>query len=180
MKGHKPVIDSSCLRCLLALDISFPDYKVFGALSLRYYAVHIPQPVWNEIARIGRRRSQLQRLLRDYPFFSRCTVNNDHDARLLYDRLTDPHAPIDRGEAEAIIQARERGISEVLIDEKKGRRIAQAHTLNPRGIVGLIREFKLNEVIPQARPLFEECKRNRFWLDESLIEDVLKETGEFK
>src|SRR5205823_4847564 len=66
-----------------------------------------------------------------------------------------------------------------LIDERKGRKIAQAHTLNPRGIVGLIKEFKLNEIIPEARPLFEECKRIRFWLDDKLIESVLREIGEF-
>ena len=173
------VIDSSCLQCLLALDLSFPDYKLFCALSLRYYTVHIPRHVWNEVARHGHRRSHLRRLLREYPFFVRCHVGDDHNARLLYDRRTNPKARIDRGEAETIIQARERGVSGVLIDERKGRKIAQAHTLNPRGIVGLIKEFKLNDIIPEARPLFEECKRIRFWLDDKLIESVLREIGEF-
>jgi len=172
------VIDTSCLQCLMELELSFPKYGLLRALSLRYYAIHIPQHVWNEIARHGRRRSQLQRLLKDYPFFRRCSVGDDYNAKLLYDRQTNPKARIDRGEAEAIIQAREREISEVLIDEKKGRRIAQAHTLNPRGIVGIIKEFKLNEIIPEAAPLFEECRRNRFRLPEREVEEVLREIGE--
>lgn len=172
------VIDTSCLQCLLNLEDSFPTYKLFRALSLRYYAIHIPQHVWNEIVRRGRRRSQLQRLLREYSFFARCDSGDDHSARLLYDKQTNPKASIDRGEAEAIIQARERGISEVLIDERKGRRIAAAHTLTPKGIVGLIVEFKRNDIIPAARPLFDECHRTGFRLGKNLIDRALRELGE--
>lgn len=105
-------------------------------------------------------------------------MGSQHEAKLLYDKQTNPKAAIHRGEAEVIIQAREREVSEILIDERKGTSIARAHNLNPRGIVGLIREFKLSGVIPEARPLFEECKRNRFWLPKTLIEDLLKEVGE--
>jgi hypothetical protein len=72
------VIDTSCLQCLLNLEDSFPSYKLFRALSLRYYAIHIPQHVWNELVRRGRRRSQLQRLLREYSFFARCDIGDDH------------------------------------------------------------------------------------------------------
>ena len=172
------VIDSSCLRCFLALDLSFPEYNLFRALSLRYYAVHIPQHVWNEVSRRGRRRPRLQRLLRDYPFFKRCNVTNDFNARLLYDQRTDPKAPIHRGEAETIVQAQQRGISEVLIDERKATRIARAHSLNSKGVVGLIRDFALQEIIKQAKPLFDECRRNKFWLDDDLVRKILAELHE--
>lgn len=174
------VIDSSCLRCMLTLNRAFPDYRLFNALSLRYYSVHIPQHVWNEIGRRGRKKGTLKQLVKRHPVFKRCDVGSQHEAQLLYDRQTNPTAPIDRGEAETIIQARELEISEVLIDERKGTKLALAHNLNPRGIVGLIREFKLGGFIPAARPLFEECKRNRFWLGKDLIEDVLRETGELQ
>ena len=156
------VIDSSCLQCLLALDLSFPEYKLFRALSLRYYAVHIPRHVWNEIARRGHRRSHLRRLLREYPFFVRCHVGDDYNARLLYDRRTNPKARIDRGEAETIIQARERGVSDVLIDERKGRKIAQAHTLNPRGIVALIKRIQAKRHYPRSATAFRRVQANSF------------------
>lgn len=177
-RKSEAVIDSSCLQCLLTLEKSFPAYKLFRALSLRYYAIHIPRHVWSETARHGRRRAQLQRLLDDYPFFKRCHVGDDHKARLLYDKLTNPLARIDRGEAEAIIQAQERGISQVLIDERRGRQIAKAHTLTPKGIVGLIKDFRRNEVIPAARPLFEECKRTGFRLKNQLIDEALRDLCE--
>lgn len=119
-------------------------------------------------------------MVKSHPVLERCDIGSPHEAKLLYDRQTNPKAAIDRGGAEAIIQAREREVSEILIDERKGTKIARAHNLNPRGIVGLIREFKLSGVIPEARPLFEECKRNRFWLPEAIIEDFLKETGELQ
>ena len=172
------VIDSSCLICLIMLDQNFPRYGLLNALSLRYYVVHIPQHVWNEVGRKGRKRYSLKRLAQRHQFFRKCDVGSQHDARLLYDRQTNPIAPIDRGEAEAIIQARERGISEVLIDEQRGRQIAEAHTLTPKGIVGLIKDFKLNDIIPEARPLFEKCKRSGFRLKDKLVEDALREIGE--
>jgi predicted nucleic acid-binding protein len=172
------VIHSSCLLCMLMLNREFPRYKLFNALALRYYVVHIPQHVWNEVARKGRSRPSLKRLIQQHPLFKKCDVGSQHEAKLLYDRQTNPGARIDRGEAETIIQARERGISEVLIDERKGTKIALAHSLSPRGIAGIIKEFKLNDIIPEARPLFKACKENRFWLSDRLVEDVLKETGE--
>ncbi|MDX6497074.1 MAG: uncharacterized protein QOG23_334 [Blastocatellia bacterium] len=172
------VIDSSCLRCLLILDRRFPQSALLRALFLRYAAVHIPQHVWNEVSRRGRSRSKLQGLLRDYPLFKRCDVGSQYDAQLLYDKQTNPSARIDRGEAEAIVQARERGLSDVLIDERKGTRIARAHSLNARGIAGLIREFKLNGMITAAQPLFEEIRQNGFWLRDDIVEEILRELGE--
>lgn len=174
----KAVIDTSCLQCLLLLDLSFPQYNLFRALFLRYQSVHIPQYVVNEISRKGRKRGQLNRTLQNYPSLKKCNVVDDYAAQLLYDRKRNPTAPINRGEAEAIIQAREIGASEVLIDERKGSKIAQAHSLSVKGILGLIKEFKLNGIIPEAKPLFEECRRHGFWIADELLKQVLKEIEE--
>jgi predicted nucleic acid-binding protein len=65
-----------------------------------------------------------------------------------------------------------------LIDERKGTSIAKAHSLNPRGVLGLIRELKLLGIIQEARPLFEECRRHGFWLNDDLVTSILKELGE--
>jgi predicted nucleic acid-binding protein len=172
------VIDTSCLQCLMMLERSFPRYNLLRALSLRYYSIHIPQHVWNEIVRHGRRRRQLQQLLKTHPFFIRCNVGDPYTARLLFDKQRNPNAKIDRGEAEAIIQARERGISDVLIDEKQGRKIAEAHTLNPKGVIGLICEFKQSEIVPEARPLFVKCKHMGFRLKDALVNETLHLLGE--
>lgn len=130
------------------------------------------------MSRKGHKRGQLHRTIQRHPFLKRCNVVDDYAAQLLYDRKRNPSAPIDRGEAEAIIQAREIGAPEVLIDERKGRKIAQAHNLNVKGVVGLIRDFTLGGIIPKAWPLYEECLRHKFRLGNELIEQALKETGE--
>jgi predicted nucleic acid-binding protein len=174
----RAVVDSSCLRCLLILDLAFPDLNLLRALQLRYETIHIPHHVWNEVGRRGHKRTQLRQLVRDHPFFTKCSFLNQHNAQLLYDPLLNPLAPIDRGEAEAIIQARELGVVDVLIDERKGTRIALAHSLNPRGIIALVKEFKLNDVVSEIRPLLEECQRNRFWIDKRLMQKILEEVGE--
>lgn len=174
----KAVIDTSCLRCLLLLDLSFPQYNLFRALFLRYYSVHIPRHVVNEISRKGRKRGQLNRVLQQYPSLMKCNVLDQYAAQLLYDRKRNPGATIDRGEAEAIIQAREIGAAEVLIDERQGTKIAQAHSLSVKGVLGLIKEFKLNGIIPEAKPLFEECRRHGFWIADELFNRILEEIGE--
>ena len=175
---QQAVIDSSCLRCLMFLDLAFPQFRLPRALQLRYEGIHIPTFVWNEVARRGRKRPQLQKLVKDHSFFRRCSVLNPHDAQLLYDLRLNPDAPIDRGEAEAIIQARELAITNILIDERRGTRIARAHSLNARGTVGLVKEFKQIGIISEARPLFEECLRQKFWIDDELLSETLKELGE--
>ena len=172
------VTDSSCLQCLILLDLSFPSLAVVRGLQLRYEIIHIPDHVWNEVGRRNRRRFQLRKFVRDHPFFKRCSLTNPYDSRLLYDRRTNPEARIDRGEAEAIIQARERGLTDVLIDERKGTRIAKAHSLNPRGVLGLIQELTLLGIVEKAKPLIDECRRYGFWLDDDLVASVLRELGE--
>lgn len=172
------VTDSSCLQCLILLNLSFPSLPVVRGLHLRYETIHIPDHVWNEVGRRNRRRFQLRKFVRDHPFFKRCSITNPHDSSLLYDRRTNPAARIDRGEAEAIIQARERGLTDVLIDERKGTRIAKAHSLNPRGVLGLIKELKLLGIIEEAKPLVEECRRHGFWLNADLVASTLKALGE--
>lgn len=172
------VIDSSCLQCLLLLDFAFPGLAIARGLQLHYETIHIPDHVWNEVGRRSRRRFQLRKFVRNHPFFKRCSITNPHDSKLLYDRRTNPEARIHRGEAEAIIQARERGLTEILIDERRGTSIAKAHSLNPRGVLGLIKELKLLGIIEEPRPLVEECRRHGFWLNDELVASALKEMEE--
>ncbi len=134
------VIDASCLICLLHLNNSLSQTDFLQALALRYQAVYIPQYVWEEVRRKGRIRRQMYELIRRHPILEICDIVNQYDAQLLYDRYRNPKARIDRGEAEVITQARERGISEVLIDDRKGRKMAERHTLIAKGTARLLIE----------------------------------------
>jgi predicted nucleic acid-binding protein len=98
----------------------------------------------------------LQELVNEYDVLLKvCDVGNQYDAQLLYDRFLNSESPIDRGEAEVIIQARERGVLEVLIDDKEGRKIATRHTLTVRGTLGVLIEFKKLDIVKEIKPLVE-------------------------
>ena len=167
------VIDASCLIYLWYLDI-------LPKLIVRYYPIHIPRYVLEEVRRKGRSKRRLQDLIKHKPFLKICDVINEYDAQLLYDRNRNPHATIDRGEAEVIIQARELSISEVLMDDRKGRKLAQQHSLNIRGVLGILKEFKKFGLIQEVRPLVEIIKKKPFnyRIKEDVLKQELKEIGE--
>ena len=50
----------------------------------------------------------------------------------------DPSLQLDRGEAEAISLATERGIRAILIDERKGFRVAKSKGLEPLGLLAIL------------------------------------------
>lgn len=171
------VIDASCLICLLHLNDSILELNFIQALSLRYDVIYIPRYVLNEVRRKGRIKHKLQELIQDSPILQICNVENEYDAQLLYDRHRNPYAPIDRGEAEVITQARERRIFEVLIDERKGRIKAEELNLIVRGTARLLIEFETSGIIERAQPLIEMLRKaGKLRLKEKLFKEILKQT----
>jgi predicted nucleic acid-binding protein len=173
------VIDTSCLICLLHLNDSLPGQDLLQALALRYHSVYVPRYVLEEVRRKGRIKHRVKELIQRHPILEICDVVNDYDAQLLYDRHRNPHARIDRGEAEVITQARERSVSEVLIDDKKGRQMAERHTLVARGVGRLLIEFKLIGVVEEAGPLINMLRdADKLRLGEREVQKLLVEAGE--
>lgn len=166
------VTDTSSLIYLLHLEL-------LPKVVIRYSVLYIPQYVLKETNRKGKGRYPLRGIMRHYKFIKRCSVTNELDVRLLYDRRLNPQAPIDRGEAEAIIQARERQVTEVLIDERRGRSVAERHSLHVRGILGLLIEFKRVGVVSEVKPLIDKIKRDLdYRIAEELLQQALAEIGE--
>jgi predicted nucleic acid-binding protein len=149
------VIDASCLICLLHLNNSLPQSDFLQALALHYQSVYIPQYVWEEVRRKGRIKRRIHELIQRHPILEICNIVNQYDAQLLYDRYRNPKARIHRGEAEVITQARERGVSEVLMDDKRGRKMAELHTLIAKGTARLIIEFEKIGIVEDARILIK-------------------------
>lgn len=146
------VIDASCLICLMHLDL-------LPKLVVRYDPVFIPRYVLDEVRRKGKRKRRLQEIIEQHPFLEICDVGDRYTAQLLYDRRLNPRTKIHRGEAEAIIQGREREVSQILIDEKEGRKIAEQHSLKVRGTLGILKEFKRLGFIAAVKPLIEILRR---------------------
>jgi predicted nucleic acid-binding protein len=111
-------------------------------LVIRYDIIYVPKYVREEFRRKGRIKRQFNHFLQEYKFLQICEIGNFFDVQLLYDKRTNPDARIHRGEAEVIIQARERGTLEVLIDDSRGKKVAEAHTLLVRSTSDVLEEFE--------------------------------------
>lgn len=92
--------------------------------------------------------------------------------------LSDLSQELDMGEAEALVLARELDASLLIIDEKKGRKIAQEMQLPHIGLLGVLLEAKEKELIPEIRPLLEALREIGFRIAPALFDRVLRQAGE--
>lgn len=83
------------------------------------------------------------------------------------------------GEAEAIALAIEQEGELLLMDERRGRKIASGFGLKPVGVLGVILEAKSRKLIPAVRPLLDALVGQAgFWLSRNLYARVLAEADE--
>lgn len=103
----------------------------------------------------------------------------------LEQRVVDP--PPDRllaeelgeGEAEVITLALRVRPREVLLDERRARRIAEvAYHLPVRGTAGLLVAAKRARLIPLVRPLMNAMRDNGYYLSQRLLDAACTEVGE--
>ena len=85
---------------------------------------------------------------------------------------------VDAGEASAIALAAENQPSLLIIDDLKGRRLAQKLNLNITGTLGLILTAKKEGILPQIKPLFDRIQATNFRISPYLLESILKQAGE--
>ena len=178
IEAESAVIDTSCLIHLWKLEL-------ISKLVVRFNRIYIPRYVEAETGRKGKLKNPLKELIKNNnPFLQICDIGNSYDVQLLYDRQLNPDANIDRGESEVIIQARERGISNVLIDDRKGRKMAVAHTLSVKGTLGILIELKRIGLIESVTPLLWRIGNTkikvlkRLQVSPELFSDFLKECDE--
>ena len=137
----------------------------FDLLSAFYGQVVIPQAVYDEVVVRGRGRDGSREVERA----SWIEVLRLHDQLAVRTLATE----LGQGEASAIILAQELQATLLLMDEIRGRRIAQSLGLSVRGTLGVLAHARREGRIPRLRPVLNLLRAKGTWIDQELYEDVL-------
>lgn len=85
---------------------------------------------------------------------------------------------IDAGEASAIALAKEIQPSLLIIDDLKGRKLAEQLHLIYTGTLGVLLKAKQTGIISSLQLYFKKIKKTNFHISHQLLDDILKGAGE--
>lgn len=85
---------------------------------------------------------------------------------------------LDKGEASAIALSLDMHNSILILDELKGRRIAERLNLRYSGTFGLILKAKQLGLIKSVKPILDKIRSTNFRFSEELFETIIDQAGE--
>lgn len=162
LKKSNIVIDTSPW---IALSIC----EKVSLLKVLYAEVYMPLGVKEEILQGGREGVGIKEL-KASSWLKIEEVVDTRKVELLYE--------LGKGEAEVIILAKEKKIKEVLIDEKIARLQASILGLDVIGTLGLLLKTKRTGAVLAIKPLIKKMLRKGIWIDNVIVEGILKEAKE--
>ena len=157
------VVDSSALISLARIGRLDLLPRIAGA-------VHIPEAVYREVVEHGTGRPGSAEVA-GAAWILRRSVRDPTSVEPLRARLG-------RGEAEAIVLAKELGADFLVVDDAVARRAAGSEGLVVVGLIGLLISAKQRGLIPEIKPLLDELLASGFFLDESRYRSILRGAGE--
>ena len=157
------ISDTSPIINLAAID----QVELLHAL---YEEIIVPPAVYDEITVKGEGQSGSD--LIQYRWIKMSEFSNTNFAEALKLELDD-------GEAEAIALAVELKSDLLLMDERKGRSIAEKFDLKYIGLLGILIEAKEKKHIKQVKPHLDALiSKAGFWIKPKLYKLILKTAGE--
>jgi predicted nucleic acid-binding protein len=139
-------------------------------LQLLYDQLYLPPAVFNEVVTFGRERPGAAEV-ETADWIRVINISDISAVERLRERL-------DMGESEAIVLAIELEANLLLIDEARGRRVAQAQGLNHVGTVGLLVLARQRGLIAAVSPLLDELITSGFRMNEELYRTAQRLAGE--
>lgn len=149
-----PITNLIQIGCLNMLNV------VFGKII-------IPQTVYNELCELADQK----KILDDQDWISVIAAENRSV-------ITQLEANLDKGEAEAIALAIELQSDFLIIDEIKGRTIAENMGIKIVGLLGTLLKAKELGHLSELKPKLEQLVKLGFRINPRLYEHVLKMAGE--
>ncbi len=150
------VSDTSPITSLLSVNL-------INLLEQMFQSVFIPEAVFNELKH---EHDELPSFL--------------HIGRVIdTDRVSYLERELDKGEAEAIVLAIEKQADILLMDEKKGRLIAEHEGVSIIGLIGVLVAAKRKEIIRNVREVLDKLEQQAgFRVSQSLRNHILSSVGE--
>jgi hypothetical protein len=150
--------------------IALAEIGRFDLLKSLYGQIHIPPAVRDEVV-VSQDGHPGAKEVATAGWIRVEGVRDITAVRILRERL-------DRGESEAIVLAIELSADLLLIDEARGRRIAEARGLNKTGTLGTLVIAKKRGLISNITPLLDELLARGFRLHKDLYQAVRALAGE--
>jgi len=144
---------------------------MLGALGTFYNEVLIPNAVYNEVCS-NPDFSDEANVIKNSSFIKVQVVNNEQSVKILR------ASGLDLGESEAIVLADSLTNSLLLMDERKGRQIAQSMGIKITGTLGILIQAKKSGMVNEIKPLLDALLNANVRISEALYNSILKQVDE--
>lgn len=150
--------------------IALARIKQVDFLRAIFGRIIIPQGVYHEVVLQGAGLPGVKEV-REATWIEKLPVQSVLAVSLL-------RSDLDRGEAEAIVLAKEVEADCLLVDEKKARRIARNSGLKIMGTLGVVALGVKMGLLPGVDPILDSLEQNGFRLTERVRKKIQEEIGE--
>ncbi|MBI5215626.1 MAG: hypothetical protein HY960_07710 [Ignavibacteriae bacterium] len=162
------VIDTSVL-------IGLHHLNLLWELTNLFHRIHVPVSVRNEFIERNERtnlRDAISELISG-KFFLPCDDYDSAEVEIL--RLAGLHY----GESEVISQAKQLEATVILMDEKKGRKIAMREGRSVKGTIGLLAIFETLKIIVLKDAVEKLISEKKFRITEKIIEEARRDARRY-
>jgi len=132
--------------------------------------VFIPEEVFKEVVEMGKDKPG-SKFTKEAAWIKTRRVKDNTQVSFLLGSL-------EKGEAEALVLARELGADLILLDKEKARKSAVIAGFEIMGLLGLFMLAKNLGLIDEVRPLVDELRMKKFRVSDRIVSETLKRAAE--